>query len=283
MKKIDIAKRFLNKNLSLFKCSVCGKSFVKQVDNSIICPNNHSLDISKKGTIHFINHKVNTEYDGDMLESRRNIITAGFFDGILEQVEKIIPSGHQTIVDVGSGEGSPLSRLEKSRNNIDSAIGFDISKPGVNLSTSENRENIFFCIADLAKLPFADHSISVVMDLFSPSSYKEFNRVISTGGHLIKIVPNSNYLVELRNLLYGDNQKNSSYDNNQVIDLFMKHYPSAKSYHVKYNFPLPAKLRKDLMIMTPLHWGKNAKSLSDDEINKLSSITVDVTVLDNKF
>lgn len=283
MKKIDIAKSFLKQNINLFKCPVCDNSFIEQTNNSIVCPNNHSLDISKKGTIQFINHKVSTEYDGLMLESRRRIIQAGFFDGILHKVAELMDNNPQNIIDVGSGEGMPLKRLMAFRKNIDSAIGFDISKPGVNLSTSELTENRFFCIADLANLPFNDQSIDVILDLFSPSAYNEFNRIASKGGHLIKIVPNSHYLFELRKLLYGDDNPNSSYDNQKVVELFMKHYPNAKSYPVSYKFELPSELRNDLMIMTPLHWGHNAKQLSETEIQTLTEITVDVTILDNRF
>jgi 23S rRNA (guanine745-N1)-methyltransferase len=283
MKKIELAERFLKNNINLFKCKVCGENFIEQRGHSIFCPNHHSLDISKKGSIHFINHKVNTEYNGDMLESRRRIIDAGLFDGILEKVSQLIPNGHQNIIDVGSGDGSPLVRLENLRDNKDSAVGFDISKPGVNLSTSQLRENIFFCVADLSNLPFSDHSISVIMDLFSPSSYNEFNRVICSGGHLIKIIPNAGYLIELRKKLYEDNNINYNYDNNKVLTLFKQHYPQSKDYNVKYTFEVPSELRKDLLIMTPLHWGKDAKNLTNSEINNLDYITVDVTILDNKF
>lgn len=283
MKKIDIAKSFLQQNINLFKCPVCDNSFIEQTNNSIVCPNNHSLDISKKGTIQFINHKVSTEYDGLMLESRRRIIQTGFFDGILHKVAELMDANPQNIIDVGSGEGMPLKKLMEFRKNIDSAIGFDISKPGVNLSTSELTENRFFCIADLANLPFNDQSIDVILDLFSPSAYNEFNRIASNGGHLIKIVPNSHYLFELRKLLYGNDNPNSNYDNKNVVELFMKHYPNAKSYPVSYKFELPSELRNDLMIMTPLHWGHNAKQFSETEIQTLTEITVDVTILDNRF
>lgn len=283
MKKMELAEQFLNKNMDLFRCLVCGENFSKQNGHSIICVNNHSLDISKKGSVHFINHKVTTEYNSDMLESRRRIINSGIFDGILKKVSQLIPAEHQNIIDVGSGEGTPLVRLERLRNNKDSAVGFDISKPGINLATSQLRKNIFFCIADLSRLPFANHSVSVIMDLFSPSAYNEFNRVIAHDGHLIKIIPNSEYLIELRQKLYDDNNIHRSYDNTKVLTLFKQHYPQSKTYQVKYKFKVPTELRKDLLIMTPLHWGKNANTLNDSDINNLDYVTVDVTILDNKF
>ncbi|UQS85554.1 methyltransferase domain-containing protein [Apilactobacillus apisilvae] len=283
MKKIEIAEQFLSQNINLFKCPNCGMPFQNINNHSVTCPNNHSLDISKKGTLYFINHKINTEYNTDMLVSRRNIIRAGLFDGILNKISSLIPSGKQNILDIGSGEGTPLSKVESIRNNQDTAIGFDISKPGVNLSTSEINSNLFYCVADLANLPFNDDSISIIMDLFSPSSYNEFNRIIKNNGHLIKIVPNSGYLLELRKKLYSDNDQKQNYDNFNVINLFMEHYPNSVTHQVKYKFKIPQGMQKDLMLMTPMHWGKDAKDLTKSQLNELTSITVDVTVLDNKF
>ncbi|WP_105956283.1 methyltransferase domain-containing protein [Apilactobacillus quenuiae] len=283
MKKIEIARQFLSDNISLFRCPTCGKSYKKVNDFSIICPNNHSMDISKKGTLYFINHKVSTEYDKEMLNSRRKLINAGLFDGIINKISDLIPNGKQTILDVGSGEGTPIKKIEESRSNQDHAIGFDISKPGVNLATSELSNNLFYCVADLAQLPFNDKSISVVTDMFSPSSYEEFNRIINKDGHLIKVIPNTNYLIELRRKLYKDDHKKQDYDNTKVLDLFMKHYPNAVRYNVKYRFSLPESIRQDMILMTPMHWGKNAIDLQTEELKNLNSVTVDVTILDNKF
>ncbi|MCL0312428.1 methyltransferase domain-containing protein [Apilactobacillus sp. TMW 2.2459] len=281
MKKNDIAKSFLENNLTHFRCPTCHDKFVNLIDNGIVCPNNHNLDLSKKGSLHFINHKVSSEYDKDMLIARRNIINFGLFDGILNEIANKLDANPKNILDVGCGEGTPLKILLEKRENIDIGIGFDISKPGINLATDYNDANKFYCVADLTQLPFIDQSFDVVVDLFSPSSYLEFNRVIKKGGHLIKIIPNSNYLIELRHLLYGENSNHSSYDNHKVLDLYLKNYTNSRVSNVTYTLNLPENLRDDLILMTPMHWGKEANTkLSTDQLSK---ITVDVMVLDTKF
>ena len=216
-----------------------------------------------------------------MLLSRRNIINFGLFNGIINEISNKIPNSSQSILDIGCGEGTPLNYLLNKRNNIDKGIGFDISKPGINLATDYNDLNAFYCVADLTQLPFLDDSFDVIVDLFSPSAYSEFNRVIRKNGHLIKVIPNANYLIELRHLLYGEHKDRSSYDNHKVLDLYMKNYPNSEVSNVKYTLELPDELKKDLVLMTPMHWGKEVNK--DLNMDKLSQITVDVCVLDTKF
>lgn len=282
MKKIELAQNFITDNLDLFKCPICGNGFVELVNHSMVCVNQHNFDISKKGTVYFLQKQFKAEYDTAMLNSRRNILQAGLFDPIIEFINDKLDDKKETILDVGCGEGTPLAKLLNLRNNQDIGIGFDISKDGINLATNQNTK-AFFCVADLARLPFTDRSFSTIVDLFSPSAYEEFNRVIKPGGKLIKIVPNSDYLKELRELLYDVDNSNRHYSNQKVVDLFAQHYPVFEQTELSYQFKIPMGLQHDLMIMTPLHWGKGQKELQPEALNQLTKITVSVTVLIKKY
>ncbi|WP_367375951.1 methyltransferase domain-containing protein [Lentilactobacillus kefiri] len=282
MKKIDFGKQFVSDHLSLFRCPVCQSPFDEVSGYSLVCPNNHSFDLSKKGTLFFLTKQANNEYDKSMLQARHKILQAGLFDPIVAEISKHLATTPETILDVGCGEGTPLSRLLAQRNGSDTAIGFDISKDGINLATQQPAK-AFFCVADLARLPFNDHTFSTIIDLFSPSAYDEFNRVAKEGGKLIKIIPNSHYLHELREALFGIGQKNSSYSNEKVFDLFMKHYPNASINELTYSFSIPQGMQQDMMIMTPLHWGKIRQKNAIENVNALKSMTVDVSVMVTDF
>ncbi len=283
MKKIDRAKQFVNDHMEMFRCPVCHATLEKIVGTSVVCHNHHVIDFNKHGYLHLLNNNGGTEYDRQMFVDRRQLLSAGLFKPIIHQIAAGLPVRPLQILDVGTGEGTPLMQLAGQRHQqADTLVGFDIAKSGIQLATQLSF-NGFFCIADLRNLPFADASFNVVMELFSPSDYQEFERVIAPGGELIKIIPNANYLIELRHLLYGQDDRHYHYDNQRVLDLFMQHYPTATVTPVRYHFTVPNGLQKALIGMTPLHWGKGAAQLSDDDLHQITSVTVDVSMLRAKI
>lgn len=278
MKKIDKSRIFLTKNNNLFSCNICQNQNLVMHNNSLVCENGHSLDLSKKGTLYFIKHGVNTEYDDQMLSARRRILQAGLFDGIIDAVGAQLPDTAQTILDVGTGEGTPLVKLLANRSAKDIAVGFDISKAGINLAT-QLESDVFFAVADLAELPFADNSFSSIIEFFSPSAYEEFNRVLKPGGTLIKVVPASEYLKELRELLYPLDSPKRTYSNEKVVTLFEQHYPQVKKVAIKYQWPIPKGYYQDLLHMTPLHWGARPEAQAAAIKQSFQTITVAVELL----
>lgn len=245
----------------------------------IECFHGHRFDLSKKGTLYLLKHGVKSDYDNrEMWLARRKILQAGLFDGVLQQIIDQIPSHSVKILDIGCGEGTPLAKIADQRSNYnDSLIGFDISKEAINLATQQEATN-FFCEANLAELPFNDQSFDVLIDILSPSSYDEFERVLKKDGILFKVIPNSNYLIELRHLLYTPESKNYSYSNSEVLARFKEEYLNYESQQITYEFQLNSELQKSLLKMTPLQWGKTV-DLNRIEQVSLPKITVDFTLL----
>ncbi|HJA23145.1 MAG TPA: methyltransferase domain-containing protein [Candidatus Limosilactobacillus intestinavium] len=279
MKKIEIVERWLHQNMGLLRCPVCQSSFKSLDQHQLQCVNNHRININKHGYVYFLNRGVKSEYSQDMLEARRAILNAGLFNGILDRINQLMPDQPQKILDVGTGEGTPLARLQKIREcKEDTYIGFDISRAGVQLATQLNPD-LFFCLADLRQLPFADDSMDTIIELFSPSDYHEFNRVLKPGGQIFKVIPGSSYLQEMRELLYPADDRHQHYDNSAVEQLFLKHYQNAKVINIHYLFEIPESLRSSMILMSPLHWGKNVRELDSNEVQQLKSVTVDVDLL----
>lgn len=280
MKKIERSRQFVEQNLTLFRCPVCHQPMEKVVGNSLVCELGHQIDFNKHGYLYFLQQGGQTEYDAAMLSARRKLLTAGLFRPIVEKINTLMPATAQTILDVGSGEGTPLMQLLNLRQTHDVAIGFDISKPGVTLAT-QLAADAFFCIADLRRLPFNDQTFDTLVEIFSPSDYGEFQRILKPKGSLYKVIPNARYLGELRDMLYpsGDHQ---TYDNSKVVALFKQHYENVIEHRVTYQFEIPTNLRQEMVLMTPLHWGKDARQLTSDQLKQLTKITVDVTILETK-
>lgn len=279
LKKIERGMRFVAANLDRFRCLVCNQTYSEVRDHTLWCPNGHQVDFSKKGTLYFLTHQVQSEYDATMLAARRRVLQAGFFGPIVSGINAALPAGPQRILDIGSGEGTPLADLlQLHANPNDLGIGFDISKDGVNLATQLDTP-AYYCVADLAQLPFTNGAFTAIMDVFSPSAYAEFERVLTPGGRLLKIVPNPEYLIELRHLLFNPGDRQYQYDNQRVLDLFKQHYPDASIQRIRYQFDLSNVAFADLLVMTPLHWGADAASLAAAKAQGLTTITVDVSLL----
>lgn len=282
MKKIDQTAEWLTKNLSLFRCPVCKAPFQTVADQQMICVHNHHLNINKHGYVYFLQRGVQSEYDRQMLLSRRQLLNAGLFNKIIDTIGNSMPANPQTVLDVGTGEGTPLAKLKKFRNEVDQAyVGFDISRAGVQLATQLDPE-LFFCLADLRKLPFADDSFTSVIELFSPSDYQEFERVLAPGGMVYKVIPTGNYLHEMRELLYPSTDQHQRYDNSAVKQLFKEHFTDTVVKNICYQFNVPAELRSAMIQMSPLHWGRNVRQLTEQKIQQLTAVTVDVDLLIGK-
>lgn len=280
MKKIERGANYVAENLELFSCPVCQGKFERVVAHSVFCEQDHQFDLSKKGTLYLLKHGVTSDYDDDRLwQARRKCLQAGLFDPIIEAVQAKIPPKGQKILDIGCGEGTPLQRLEHLRAEPnDRYLGFDISKRAINLATQQETD-AFFCIADLAALPFATGAFDQLIDIFSPSAYQEFSRVLKTGGQLLKVIPNAEYLGELRRALYPKENKNHAYSNADVVTLFEKHFPKTEKQRIKYHFDLDPKLFSALLQMTPLQWGAAEERRAQVLSKPLAQITVDVTLL----
>lgn len=279
MKKVERQRRFVQNHRQLFRCPVCQQPITRVEGNSIFCQRGHQLDFNKHGYLHFLQGAADTEYGREMFTARRQLLAAGLFEPIVTQVAADLPRRPLTILDVGTGEGTPLMQLAEQRSMFeDTLVGFDIAKAGVTLAT-QLAFKAFFCVADLRRLPFNNHVFDAAIELFSPSDYAEFNRVLKPGGTLVKVIPNADYLLELRHLLYGQNDQHYHYDNSRVINLFRRHYPMSQTKRVRYQFAIPDGMQTALVEMTPLHWGKGAKKLTTAELAALKKITVDVSVL----
>lgn len=273
MKKIECSAAYLQENLDLFQCPVCKENFKEVSNQGVVCNNNHRFDLSKKGTLHLLLKGGQNDYDKSMLSSRKALADTGFFHPILDALMMHIPQD-ATVLDVGCGEGSHLHYLSE-QGLTGKKIGFDISKDAIQLAAAHFFEDAFWCVADLAQSPFAEHQFDAILNIFSPSHYQEFNRVLKPGGRVYKVVPDPDYLIELRQRLYGDRP----YDNDDVVARFKEVYPDCIHEHVRYEVTLTSDTFRWLVEMTPLTWSASPAEVAALLEDPLESITVAVSLL----
>lgn len=276
MKKKDAALLFLTEHLSLFRCPVCQKDFQHVSNAGPVCKKGHSFDVSKKGTVHFLLKSSKNDYGHEMLAYRQKMMVYGLFDPILQNIRGKIQTPSGPVLDVGCGEGTHLSKL--SALGLDGPkIGFDISKEGIQLAAASS-PNPFWCVADLSQSPFGTTQFSTILNILSPSHYSEFHRLLAKNGQLIKVVPEENYLIELRQAFY-ENEDKKEYSNQDVVARFAEELPTYDMERVTYVLEVPETHKEALMNMTPLSW-----NVSDDVRAAYleegpNTVTIDVLIL----
>lgn len=272
LKKIDQSAQYLAQTLDLLRCPLCHRDF-RLEKYALICENRHTYNLSKKGVVNFLTKKADTRhYTRKMFEPRRRLIQAGMYAPVLQHIQKMIVPGH--LLDVGSGEGSFLSQLEVAGYKF----GFDIAQDGVNMATDLVDRQVFFSLADLTNLPYASESMMTVLNLFTPSNYQEFHRVLAPGGQVIKVIPDQHYLQELRHA-FG---LPLDYDNHDVLAKFEENFPNFTQTEVTYRFELPDDLQQDFLSMSPLEWHVSESEKAEIAKNPPQTATIHVQILQGK-
>lgn len=274
LKKIERGAMFIQTQSDLFRCPTCHQMMHAQ-EKALVCLEGHRFDVSKKGTLYFLNHQIKTDYDREMFEHRRKLIVHGMYQPLLDLLQPFCQN--QRILDVGCGEGSFLQQLNEQAALLPS-VGFDISKEGIYLA-SDYGENVFWCVADLTNLPFQEDRFTTILNIFSPSNYQEFQRVLVDGGQLIKVVPRSGYLKELRAAFYPEDEKKQHYSNQAVVEKFQETFRESERQTLTYIFDIPESCQLSLLEMSPLEWGVSMEIKEKLQKNPLKRITIDLDIL----
>lgn len=266
--------------VNALRCPLCEESLQAVQSKSLICPNRHTFDISRHGYVNMLSHSPKSRYNKALFEARKKIIIESeLFELLHEKISAAIDSfsadSDALVLDAGCGEGSHLEKiLRYSRNRTVTGIGLDISKAGIAQAAKSYKDSIWL-VGDLAKSPLADFSMNMILNIFSPSNYKEFKRILAPGGLIIKVVPRAAHLKELRNAIHGNNE-HSNYRNDETISLFKKQFTLTDVISVSDTRELNEKERTHLVQMSPLAWNANETDL---EAFKCSLITIDADIL----
>ncbi|MDD4169909.1 MAG: methyltransferase domain-containing protein [Desulfotomaculaceae bacterium] len=260
-------------------------------DKSILCINKHNYDLSKRGYVNLLLRSFKTDYSKDMFTSRNIISKTCFFKPMIEFISNIIIDMAQDkkfnllkVLDVGSGEGSHLAQIINTINERTSinvlGVGIDISKDGIQIA-SKNHPGIIWCVADLTRIPFIDKQFHVVLSILSPANNSEFNRIINDNGIIIKVVPGSGYLEELRRIFFDKTNK-LTYSNENIIKHFGSNFNIIDIRRLFYKVRVSEDNFKHLIKMTPLSWGATSDQIYHALNSGINHVTVDLFVITGK-
>jgi 23S rRNA (guanine745-N1)-methyltransferase len=288
-KKIDLARDVINDNLNLLRCPICKQQLALQ-NNSLFCENGHCFDLSKNGYVNLLRNPVYSKYSRELFSSRRKILQDGFLNESITEVGKIILKDVRKkrfvdfkILDAGCGEGTNLANIARyifeQSNIIPVGIGLDISKSGIYIAARDYPGHIW-CVADLADSPLNDKQFDFVLNILSPANYSEFTRVLKKNGLLIKVIPGTLYLQEIRKIFYKETEK-EYYSNKEIINLFQKNFTIINQQRLLYQHKIESNNILPLLEMTPLSWNFKIDNLEVEGLKfpQINDITVDLIIL----
>ena len=265
---------------SAFACPICQENLTL-VDSSLKCNNRHSFDLAKFGYINLAPQiKQSANYDKENFQNRQQILEAGFYQAILEGISDLLatkPSA-KTVLDIGCGEGFYSRKLQEA--NPDKIFyAFDISKDSVQIAAkSEPNWAVNWFVGDLARLPIKNTSMDILLDIFSPANYGEFQRVLSKDGILIKVIPTENHLKEIRQIVQ-DQLTKKDYSNQDIKEHFQEHFSIQTSQIASLTKPITAEQRQALLSMTPLLFHVDQSKI---DWSQLTEITIEAEILVGK-
>lgn len=258
-------------NSQLFACPICQQGIEISNEGKMSCLSNHTFDVAKQGYVYMLNRPIQSMYGKELFESRHTVIQAGIYDRLQAAIAREITVEQPVILDTGCGEGSHLHRIcEQLDRPV--GVGIDISKEGVIAAAKYNPEQLW-CVGDLANSPFNEQSFDAILNILSPANYDEFKRLLKRGGKVIKVVPQENYLKELRKQAFANSEK-ETYTNAETVERFKASFANAEVKRITYTVPLEALLVQNLLEMTPMGW-----HINDKESIQLQEITIDLDLL----
>ena len=258
-------------------CPLCQQSLAME-ENSLKCANRHSYDIAKFGYVNLAPQaKQAKDYDKTSFQNRQAILEVGFYQHILDELQDLLQAlpEEQTILDVACGEGYYARKIQEKFPNKE-IYAFDLSKDSIQLAAKSDQSlAIKWFVGDLAHLPVQDQSMDVLLDVFSPANYHEFQRVLKKEGLIIKVIPTENHLQEIRDKV-ADQLRQKDYSNQQVIQHLEENFQIIHKQDVQALVSLTPKTKEAILKMTPLLF-----HVRQDEIDwsNLNQVTIAAKIL----
>lgn len=251
--KIEKLKFLINSNNGLFKCPFCENCLHINNNNSLVCQNRHTFDLSKNGTVLLMKKyeaKHDRIYTKELFENRRNFILNNYYSSVYREITNAVHTQFKNkglnVLDLGCGECTHTHKIFQGSNNF--VYGADISYDGIRLATDYLQNDILPICCDAFNLPFANNVFHVIINFLSPFYSSEVIRTLKKDGVFIKVVPTANYLIELR-----ENFNIKPYEKEEEIKLNLeKNFTIVNEIEVNNVVNLTSKSKENLCKMTPM-------------------------------
>ena len=274
-------------NDALLLCPVCKDKLIKDACNKIYkCNNNHTYDIAKEGYVNLlISNQKRSKNPGDskeMVLSRVEFLSMDYYKPISNKINEMIAEclgknniAKFNIMDLGCGEGYYLTNLKNymNKNNIKANYyGMDVSKEAVKYASKTDKDCVW-AVGNNFHIPSCDKSIDCILSVFSPIDINECNRILKDDGVFIRVLPRTNHLIQLRNIIYSEVHLNEKV---YTADAYENEY--IKESNVTFDITLNKEEILSLLKMTPHYWKSTAENKEKLEVYESLVITIDMRI-----
>lgn len=278
MKTAALAQKFTSL-LPKLRCPICGSPF-SPTDQSLVCERGHCFDLSRRGYVNFApSHNQSLEkYDAHLFENRARVFADGFYqpvaDAVCDMLQRRFAARPFTLLDIGCGEGYYAGVISERFPNA-TVAGLDLSRDAVSAAARDGGR-VHWLVADLKRMPFANGAADVILDVLTPANYEEFRRVLSRDGELIKVIPDTDYLRQVRLAVAKHLRNGGVYDNTLVLSHLGEHTRTMEEAAVDETRPLSPEQSYAFLRMTPMTF-----SVPEEVLRGLSleEITIQMRIL----
>ncbi|MFF0466758.1 putative RNA methyltransferase [Micromonospora zamorensis] len=261
--------------LDRLRCPVCGEPLGQATDTSVLrCPRRHSFDIARQGYVNLLTGRAPHVGDTpEMVAARAEFQAAGHYDVIsaalaaaaAEAVARLEPpapdvGAYPLVVDAGAGTGRYLGAVLAA---LPDAVGLalDVSKPALRRAARAHPRAAAALADTWQRLPVADASTAVLLNVFAPRNGAEFHRVLDPAGTLLVVTPDTDHLAELvdeLDLLRVDPDKAD-----RVTGSLGGHFTPVSSAVHRAKLALSRREAASLVGMGPSAWHTDPGALAD--------------------
>jgi 23S rRNA (guanine745-N1)-methyltransferase len=202
--------------LARLRCPVCAEPLAETTAGTaraLRCPRRHSFDIARQGYVNLLAGRApHTGDSAEMVAARADFLAAGHYDpvaaALVAAAARIVygeagtadngtpPDAYPLVVDAGAGTGRYLAAALAA---LPDAVGLalDVAKPALRRAARAHPRAAAALADTWQRLPLADRSATVLLNVFAPRNGAEFHRVLDPAGALLVVTPAADHLAEL--------------------------------------------------------------------------------------
>ncbi|QLQ39212.1 putative RNA methyltransferase [Micromonospora robiginosa] len=190
--------------LARLRCPICGEPLAEATagtTRALRCPRGHSFDTARQGYVNLLAGRAPHSGDSaEMVAARADFLAAGHYDTVAAALAAAgrVAAGdpYPLVVEPGAGTGHYLAAVLAALPDA-AGLALDVSKPALRRAARAHPRAAAALADTWQRLPLADRSVRVLLNVFAPRNGAEFHRVLDPAGALLVVTPAGDHLGEL--------------------------------------------------------------------------------------